>query len=103
MKSLAITSALAVGLAANLAQSTDLKFDERQLLDLATTQVTELQDLIGDVESDYEPSCPRKPEIGLRTGKLTTGSLQGAKGMGCGGGLTPIEEWRRMFPRTGQR
>ena len=41
-----------------------------------------------------------RPGKGLHTGRLQTGSLQPAYGVESGArGLTPEDEWRRMFPK----
>ena len=103
MKSLALASLLTLGLVSNLAQSSALKFDERQLLDLASRQLGSLEELLGDDNADSEPETKRNPKVGLQFGTLATSTLQPGKGMGCAAGLTPNEEWRRMFPRKEQR
>jgi hypothetical protein len=66
-----------------------------------------LKDLIGEVQdysigdSEFAPGkvMPVEQQIGLRTGKLMTVSVQPASGLQGGArGLTPEAEWREMFP-----
>jgi hypothetical protein len=103
MKSLANASILALGIAAGLSQSPSDKIDERRLIELATRHIENVQAFLGDDETASERPTQGGPLAGLQIGTLATSRLQPCSIVGVATGLTPIEEWRRMFPRKDER
>jgi hypothetical protein len=103
MSSFTTNSILGLGLAAVLAHPASDHIDSRELLRLATAPIQYAQGLLGDDDAIAEQSAQKGPRIGLQMGTLASTRLQPAAGMGFAAGLTPIEEWRRIFPRKEQR
>jgi hypothetical protein len=103
MKTLTASSLVALGLASTLPDGESSKIDVQRLLQLATAHIQNVEEFLGEDEICSGISSRNEPQIGLRMGTLATARLQPAAGMGFASGLTPIDEWRRMFPRQEQR
>jgi hypothetical protein len=73
----------------------------QQLADERAKLFNELLDLGGEAagEASEAPAPAAAPAGRLRMSGLVTGKLQPSSGLQSGArGLTPEEEWRRMFP-----
>lgn len=103
------TSILAIGLAAALAHVPADDIDTQRLMQLATENLakiqTSLNQTLGEDGAVTESPDRKQPRRGLQMGSLAAIKLQPSSKLelvsdvGCASGLTPIEEWRRMFPR----
>jgi hypothetical protein len=87
---------------------TGLEQQLKKLKELADERATFFKDFLGGGEqaADGEGTvagearhCAKSRPIGLQIGSLASNSRQSATGVHSGArGLTPEDEWRRMFP-----
>ncbi|MES2570003.1 MAG: hypothetical protein V4710_08100 [Verrucomicrobiota bacterium] len=93
---------LLLGFAGGLSNLRAAEPDERHVVELLARQFAQIKALANDMTSGAN-SRPQRT-AGLQNPVLATGSLQPSSGLASGArGLTPLEEWRRMFPRKEQR
>ncbi|MEO8353436.1 MAG: hypothetical protein ABI680_17035 [Chthoniobacteraceae bacterium] len=98
-----VASILAVGLAGFAPKVSAAEIDDQDLI-LLLTKLVRLRKQMVDADSAARPSSASPRVTGLQTTSLATYSVQGASGLDSGAcGLTPQDEWRRMFPRHDQR
>jgi hypothetical protein len=95
---------IAMSVAAPPLPLTGLEKQLEKLKQLADERAKLVNDLLGESGGDADDSAPipapvAAPASALRLGGLTTGKLQPSSGIQSGArGLTPEEEWRRLFP-----
>lgn len=95
---------LAVGVIGNFTKASADEIDEKDLILLLTKHLTELRERINTAETAARATVVSQRTNGLQTTSLVTGSVQGASGLGSGApGLTPADEWRRLFPSKDKR
>ncbi len=98
-----VASFLAVGLAGFSPKVSAAEIDNPDLLQLLA-KLAQLRKQVLEADPETLQISAHQRASALQTTALTTGSIQGASGLDSGArGLTPVDDWRRMFPRKDKR